>query len=125
MTVPAPETVDAYIGSFPKPVAGKLKQMRAIIRQTIPDAEEVISYKMPGYRKTRILVWFAGYQRHIGFYPGADGIAAFRDYFEQYKYSKGAVQFPLDQPLPEDLIKKMILFKVQAEEHKRKTGKKK
>ncbi|HVZ25405.1 MAG TPA: DUF1801 domain-containing protein, partial [Sediminibacterium sp.] len=95
-----PATVDAYIRSFPKPVADKLKQMRAIIRQVIPDAEELISYRMPGYRMGRMLVWFAGYQHHIGFYPGADGIAAFQPYFGSYHFSKGAVQFPLDADLP-------------------------
>lgn len=123
--MPLAETVDAYIRGFPKPVADKLKQIRRIIRETAPDAEELISYKMPGYRRTKMLVWFAGYRQHIGFYPGADGIAAFQHYFKPYKSSKGAVQFPLDEDLPEDLIKKIVLFKVRADEDKRKVVKKK
>jgi uncharacterized protein YdhG (YjbR/CyaY superfamily) len=72
----------------------------------------MISYAMPAYKLDRVLVYFAGYARHIGFYPGAGGISEFRDELSMYKCSKGAVQFPLDEPLPLKLITKIVKFRV-------------
>lgn len=77
-----------------------------------PQAEEVISYAMPAYRLNGMLVYFAGYAKHIGFYPGAGGIAAFKTELSVYKGAKGSVQFPLDRPLPLKLIEEIIMFRI-------------
>ncbi len=78
-----------------------------------PDAEEVISYAMPGYKLNGMLVFFAGYARHIGFYPGAGGITEFKTELAGYKSAKGSVQFPLDQPLPLKLVEQIVKFRVK------------
>ena len=104
--------IDNYISNFPPNTQQALVQLREIIREAAPDAEETISYKMPAYRKNKILVYFAGYKNHIGFYPTASGIDAFKDKLSAYKWSKGAVQFPIDKPLPIELISRMVKFRV-------------
>lgn len=112
--------VDAYILSFPAAVQEKLNLLRAIILELIPDAEEVISYQMPTYKLTENVVHFAGYEKHIGFYPTPSAIEKFKHEFGTYKFSKGAVQFPLNEDLPHDLIKRMVLFRVNEVKEKRK-----
>lgn len=107
--------IDDYIAGYEGQVRGKLEEIRAIIRAAAPDAEEVISYQMPAYKQGGVLVYFAGYPRHVGFYPTGSGIEAFADRFAPYKWSKGAVQFPLDQPLPADLITEIVHFRLQME----------
>lgn len=107
--------IDDYISQFSIQIQLKLEEMRAIIREVLPNAKEVISYKMPAYKMNGILVYFAGYSGHIGFYPTATGIAKFNPEFGTYKWSKGAVQFPIDEPLPRDLIQKMVLFKLEED----------
>lgn len=104
--------VDAYIDAFPAEVQTKLAELRAIIRAAAPNATEIISYKMPAYKQGSVLVYFAGYKRHIGFYPTASGIAAFQAAFTGYKHSRGAVQFPIDQPLPAELIRQIVAFRL-------------
>lgn len=108
-----PANVEAYIASFPKSTQALLQQVRSIIKKAAPEAEEVISYSMPAYKQGSILVYFAGYAQHIGFYPTASGIKAFEKEIAGYKHSKGAVQFPLDQPLPAALITKIVKFKLK------------
>jgi uncharacterized protein YdhG (YjbR/CyaY superfamily) len=105
--------VDSYIASYPPKVAKLLKQLRAIIKKSAPGAEESISYMMPAYKLDGPLVYFGGYDKHIGFYPTGSGVAAFKKEISVYKHSKGAVQFPLDQPLPLALIEKMVKFRVK------------
>ena len=112
--------VDAYIATFPEKTQVQLQNIRTIIRQVIPQATEVISYKMPAYKLKGVVVYFAGYTNHIGFYPTGTGIAKFQHEFGNYKSSKGAVQFPIDQPLPEDLIQRIVAFKAQEDELKKK-----
>ena len=107
------ENVDAYIAAFPPNVARALEHLRTIIRNTAPGAEETISYAIPSYKLNGMLVHFAGYVRHIGFYPGAAGIANFIDELAKFKTSKGAVQFPLDEPLPISLIEKIVRYRVK------------
>jgi len=107
--------IDDYISKFPLQIQVKLEEIRAIIREVLPNAKEVISYKMPAYKMNGILVYFAGYSGHIGFYPTATGIAKFNSEFGTYKWSKGAVQFPINEPLPKDLIQKMVLFKLEED----------
>jgi uncharacterized protein YdhG (YjbR/CyaY superfamily) len=116
--------VDAYIASFPPPTRKLLQQLRTFIVKTAPAAEEVISYKMPAYKQGGMLVFFAGYEHHIGFYPTGSGIAAFKKQLASFKSSKGAVQFPLDQPLPLDLVRDMVLFKVAENAQKKSVSKK-
>lgn len=81
------------------------------IKSIASDAKEVISYGMPAYRQNQILVYFAGYSKHIGFYPTSSGIEAFKEELSVYKTSKGTVQFPLDKPLPLDLISNIVKFR--------------
>jgi uncharacterized protein YdhG (YjbR/CyaY superfamily) len=107
-----PATVDEYIAQFPADVQAVLNQVRAVIRDAAPGAVERISYQMPGYYLKGMLVWFAAHKRHIGFYPTASGIAAFQEELAAYKGAKGSVQFPLDQPMPVDLIRRIVQFKV-------------
>jgi uncharacterized protein YdhG (YjbR/CyaY superfamily) len=105
--------IDKYITSFPKDTQKNLEQLRTIIRKAAPKAEEVISYNMPAFKYHGILVYFAGYKNHIGFYPTSSGIKAFQKELSRFKYSKGAVQFPIDKPLPFDLISKIVKFRVK------------
>ena len=110
-----PETVEAYIAAFPEHTRKLLLQMRSIIQKAAPKTEEVISYGMPAYKLHTVLVYFAGYKNHIGFYPTGSGIREFKDQFAGYKSSKGAVQFPLDKPLPVKLIKDITLFRANED----------
>jgi uncharacterized protein YdhG (YjbR/CyaY superfamily) len=113
-----PTTVDGYITQFPEDVQVILQKIRALIKEIAPFAEEKISYQMPGFYLNGMLVWFGAHQNHIGFYPTGSGIEVFKEDLRGYKFSKGAVQFPLDQPVPYDLIRKMVRFRV--EENKKK-----
>lgn len=102
-------TIDEYIGLYPPDVRQKLKELRAVIRSAAPDAQEKISWSMPTFYLCGNLVHFAAHKNHIGFYPGASGVEAFLKETTEYKTSKGAVQLPLDKPLPKEII-----FKVTA-----------
>jgi uncharacterized protein YdhG (YjbR/CyaY superfamily) len=112
--------IDAYIAAQPEDIQPVLQQMRDIIRKAAPKAQEVISYAMPAYKQHGVLVYFAGYKQHIGFYPTGSGIRAFTEEIKDYKSSKGAVQFPLDKPLPKALITKMVKFRVLEDAEKSK-----
>jgi uncharacterized protein YdhG (YjbR/CyaY superfamily) len=120
-----PISTDAYIASFPKEVQQLLKQVRSTIKEAAPKAEELISYGMPAYKLNgRPLVYFAGYEHHIGFYPTPSAILAFKKELSIYKSAKGSVQFPLDKPMPVQLIKKMVKHKVAENLEKTKAKKK-
>jgi uncharacterized protein YdhG (YjbR/CyaY superfamily) len=106
------ETVDQYIASFPEETQKQLESIRDTIKKAAPDAKELISYNMPAYKQYSVLVYFAAYQKHIGFYPTSSGIIAFTEKFSQYNWSKGAVQFPLSKPLPLDLISEITKFRL-------------
>ena len=108
-----PSNVDEYIANFSADVQEKLQQVRTAIKKTAPNAEEVISYSMPAYKQNGILVYFAGYKNHIGFYPAPSGIEAFKEALSPYKTSKGAVQFPIDKPLPLSLVSKIVKYRVK------------
>lgn len=105
-------SIEAYITTFPPTTQLVLQQMRNLVSTTVPAAHETISYQMPTFRLHGNLIHFAGYKKHIGFYPGAKTMAAFLPQLHKYKHAKGSVQFPLSEPLPIDLITKMLLFKV-------------
>lgn len=108
-----PKNADEYISGFPKDVQKKLAELRTTIRKAAPDAEEIISYQIPAYSLNGNLVYFAGYKNHIGFYPTASGIKNFESDLSKYESSKGAVKFPIDKPLPLDLITKIVKFRVK------------
>jgi uncharacterized protein YdhG (YjbR/CyaY superfamily) len=112
--------VDTYIKSFPKDVALKLQSIRGVIRKNAKDAEEVLSYQMPAYKLNGMLVYFAAFKNHIGFYPFSSAIKFFKKDLVKYKTSKGTVQFPLDRSLPLPLIRKIILFRVKENLNKKK-----
>lgn len=118
MKTTASASIDEYIASFPKETQKLLKQLRATIKKAAPKAEEVISYQMPTYKLNGALVHFAGYEKHIGFYPTPSAIAAFKKDLAAYKSSKGAVQFPLDKPLPLALVTKIVKFRVKEDSEK-------
>jgi len=105
-------SVDAYIAGFPADTQRVLNELRAVIREAAPGAEETINYGVPTYVLHGNLVHFAGYKSHIGFYPTPSGITEFRCELEGYKSAKGSVQFPLDRPLPRDLIRRIVEFRV-------------
>ena len=119
-----PENVDEYIASFPEKTQKLLKQLRSAVKSAAPEADEVISYSMPAYKLKRILLYFAGHKNHIGFYPGASGIEAFKKELSLYKGAKGSVQFPLDKPLPLELITDIVRYRVNEISHFVKTKKK-
>ena len=107
-----PETIDEYIRRFPADVQARLSELRSTIRRSAPEAVEKISYRIPTFYLNGNLVHFAAFERHIGFYPGPTGIARFQMELKRYKSAKGSVQFPLDEPLPLDLIAKIVEFRV-------------
>lgn len=106
-------TVDEYMNMFAGDVREKLLQMRKAVKETAPDSEEKISYRMPAYMQNGPLVYYAAFKGHIGFYPTASGIEAFKEEFRAYKSGKGSVQFPIDKPLPIELVKRVVRFKVE------------
>lgn len=109
------KSVDAYIHQFPTGVQSLLIQMRILIRETVPDAVESISYGMPAYKyNKKPLVYFGGYEKHIGFYATPNTHIQFSEKLAGYKQGKGSVQFPLDKPLPLALIKAMIKFRMKV-----------
>lgn len=109
---PAIVTIDEYIATFPEAVQLTLQELRAAIKSAAPDAAEKISYRMPTFFLKGNLVHFAAYKNHIGFYPAPSGIQAFAKELSVYESSKGAIRFPIDQPLPLELIKKIVEFRV-------------
>jgi uncharacterized protein YdhG (YjbR/CyaY superfamily) len=118
-------TVDDYIAQFPAATQKVLKQMRKLITKNAPAAEESISYGMPAYKLNGPLVYFAGYENHVGLYATPSGHAAFKRELSVYKTGKGSVQFPLDEPLPADLITRIVQFRLKENELKGKTVKSK
>jgi uncharacterized protein YdhG (YjbR/CyaY superfamily) len=110
----AAKDIDAYIGAFPPDVRRKLEAVRRTIRAAAPEASEKISYQIPTFVLHGNLVHFAGFKSHIGFYPGSDGIRAFKSKLKSYKSAKGSVQFPLDEPVPLGLITAIVKFRVKA-----------
>jgi uncharacterized protein YdhG (YjbR/CyaY superfamily) len=115
-----PTTVDAYIAQFPQEVQQSLNHLRAVIQETAPQASEKISYQMPTFYLNGNLVYFGAFKNHIGFFPTGSGIEAFKDEIAGYKTSKGTIQFPFDQPIPDDLVRRIVRYRV--EENLKKKG---
>jgi uncharacterized protein YdhG (YjbR/CyaY superfamily) len=105
------ETIDEYITIFPKNVQEILETLRKVIRESAPEAEETISYAIPTFKLNGNLVHFAAYKNHIGFYPTSSGIEAFKKELSNYNTSRGTVQFPIDKPIPYDLVKKIVRYR--------------
>lgn len=110
---PPVKNIDEYIMASPGEIQPQLQKLRAVILKAAPKAEEAISYQIPTFKLNGNLVHFAAYKNHIGFYPAPSGIKAFEKELSVYKSSKGAVQFPLDKPLPYALISKIVKFRVK------------
>lgn len=119
------KSMDDYIAEFPRDIQGILEKIRATIRKAAPQARETISYQMPTFTLEGNLVHFAAYKKHIGFYPAPSGIEKFKQQLAVYKGAKGSVQFPLDQPIPYELIGQITEFRVRENLEKAKTKKKK
>ena len=107
------KTVDEYIRSFPQETQVILEKMRQTIRQAAPGAVEGISYRMPAYKLNGILVYFAAFKKHIGLFPTAAGIEAFKKDLSHYATSKGTIRFPLDKPVPFDLVERIVVFRLK------------
>jgi uncharacterized protein YdhG (YjbR/CyaY superfamily) len=106
------ESIDDYISKFPPELQEILNTIRKVIKEAAPDAKEKISYQMPTFALHGNLVHFAAFKNHIGFYPTPNGIEAFREELSVYKGAKGSIQFPLNQPMPYELISKIVKFRV-------------
>lgn len=103
--------IEAYIDNAPEEQQDKLKQMYAILKDELPEATEKISYAMPTFYMDENVVHFAGFKKHLGFYPTPSAVLKFSDELKPYKTSKGAIQFPYDQELPENLIRQIVVFR--------------
>ena len=107
-------TIDNYISTFPKPIREILEKIRSVIVEEAPEAQEAISYSMPAFKLNgKGLVYFAAFKKHIGFYPTPSGISAFEKEMAKYKTAKGSVQFPIDKPIPYDLMRKIVRYRVK------------
>ncbi len=120
-----PENVAEYISGFPKDVQEKLEKLRATIREAAPEAEEKISYQMPTFVLEGNLVHFAAYKKHIGFYPTPSGIEKFKAKLSAYKWAKGSIQFPLGEPIPYELVREIVAYRVKENLEKAESKRKK
>ena len=117
-----PTDIDGYISQFPADVQAVLQEVREAIRRAAPGAEEAISYRMPAFRQHGILVYFAAWKNHIGLYPPISGDKALERAVARYAGPKGNLQFPLDEPMPFDLIERIVKLRVKQDAAKRKRG---
>jgi uncharacterized protein YdhG (YjbR/CyaY superfamily) len=114
-----PENISAYIATFPEDVQIILENIRSLIKEIAPEATESISYQMPTFKlHGHYLVYFAAFKKHIGLYPMPNGITEFKAELSQYESGKGSVQFPLNQPIPYDLIRKIVMFRAKENQLK-------
>jgi uncharacterized protein YdhG (YjbR/CyaY superfamily) len=113
-----PRTIREYIDAAPPQAQAKLRQIRACIRAAAPGAQESLKWSMPAFSERRILVMFAGFKHHIGFYPTPSAVRAFAKDLTGFKTAKGSIQFPLDRPLPLALIRKITAFRVRESHEK-------
>jgi uncharacterized protein YdhG (YjbR/CyaY superfamily) len=114
------ETIDEYIASFSEDVRDILEKLRQIIKESAPDAKETMVYGIPTFRLKCNLVHFAAFKNHIGFYPTPSAIEAFKEELAPYKQSKGTIQFPLNKPIPFDLVKRIVRFRIEQNQSKKK-----
>jgi uncharacterized protein YdhG (YjbR/CyaY superfamily) len=114
------KNIDAYIAGAPEDIRPVLEKIRETIRAAAPEAQETISYSMPAFKLNGVLVYFAAFKDHIGFFPTAEGVSHFKKELEPYDTSKGTVRFPLDKPVPYGLIQKIVKHRVQENINKAK-----
>ena len=117
------QTIEEYIGAFPEDVQRILNELRQTIKEAAPEAQETINYQIPTFTLNGNLVHFAAFEKHIGFYPTPSGMEAFKQELSRYKGAKGSVQFPIDEPLPLPLIRRIVEYRVKenlARKQKRK-----
>lgn len=114
------QTIDEYVKTFPKNIQKILGTVRQVIKKSAPVAEEAISYQIPTFKLNGNLVHFAAFKNHIGFYPGAEAVKIFQEEIASYKSSKGAIQFPIDKPMPLTLIRKIVEYRVKVNSAKTK-----
>jgi len=107
------KSIDDYIAAQPDNVKASLEKLRQTIRKAAPDAEEVISYQMPAFKFYGVLVYFAAFKNHFGFYPTSAAVKVFKDKLRIYEYSKGTIKFPLDKPIPTKLVTEIVKFRVR------------
>lgn len=119
------KTIDEYHGTLPEEIIAKVEELRKTIKQAAPKATEVISYNMPAFKQNGVLVYYAAYKGHIGFYPTSSPITAFATELKAYKTSKGAIQFPIDKPIPKTLVRDIVKYRVAQDEEKAGLKKKK
>jgi len=119
------KTVEEYFSALSKKQRDILVGLRKTIRQTAPQAEEVISYNMPAFKWNGMLVWYAAYKEHIGLYPRPSAIKAFKKELTGYKTSKGAIQFPIEKGVPTNLVKKIVKFRLKENEQEQKAKRRK
>ncbi len=110
------KTIDEYIAMFPKNIRDILEKLRQVIKEWAPEAEETINYGIPTFKLNGNLVHFAAFKNHIGFYPTPSAIVAFKKELSPYKQAKGSVQFPIDKPIPFDIVKKIVKFRIKENE---------
>lgn len=110
--------VDNYIKGFDENIQLKLKEIRNLIIETAPLSKEVISYNMPAYKGKGIIVYFAAFKNHISLFPTSSGVSAFEEELKPYKHSKGTIQFPISKPLPIDLIRRIVEFRLKEDREK-------
>jgi len=113
-------TIDEYIAMFPKQIQNILQELRQTIGESAPQAQETISYQMPTFKLNGNLVYFAAFKNHIGFFPTSSAIINFKKELSEYETSKGTIRFPLDKPIPFDLVKKIVKFRVNENLQKKK-----
>ena len=106
-------TIDEYIAEFPENVRDILEELRRVIRQAAPQAQEAIRYGIPTFRLNGNLVHFAAFKNHIGFYPTPSAIEDFKEELSSYRQAKGSVQFPINKPIPYDLVRKIVKYRVK------------
>ena len=114
------KTIDEYIATFPINIQSILQELRQVIKESAPNAEEAIRYQMPTFRLNGNLVHFAAFKKHIGFYPTPSGTESFKNELSNYETSKGTIRFPLDKPIPFDLVKKIVKYRVKENMSKKK-----
>jgi len=113
-------TIDEYIATFPKNVQSILEELRQAVKETAPEAEEAISYQMPAFKLNGNLVYFAAFKNHIGFFPTSSAMEVFKEEVKEYKTGKGTLRFPMDKPMPLDLVKKIVKYRVKENLDKKK-----
>ncbi len=119
------KTVDEYLATVPKNILPILKELRQAIQQAAPQATELISYNMPAVKQNKVLVYYAAQKNHIGFYPTASPIQVFAKELKGYKTSKGAIQFPIEEPIPIDLVERIVKYRLKEDLERAKAKKKK